>query len=534
MLAAAKAREAESVPVAVVAFAADAEQEDEDGDDEAAPWFALPSPRVAMSLLFVLLAFGVVLGGVVGPRVSSSDAAAGGQVFVVAASPAPTPTATTTTDTTTTTTTPPPPVTSTAPVPVADVPVTAATTTTTPTTTTPDTQAGGTTKALAPSIKHVWIVMLGDQRYDALYGPESKAPYLSKTLAAKGETLSGYYAIAHESLPNGIAVLSGQGPTEATQQNCPVFSNLDPGTIADDATAQATGKGCVYSAQTYTLLDQLPAQNLTWKAYIESQAPPATTPAPATPAATTTTPTTTAPATTTPTTTTPAITPSVPTQTCRHPQFDETDPWHVPTPGDPYVTWRNPLVYFHTIIDVADTCTKSVVGVDALSKDLAKASTTPNFSYVVPNVCNDGSDTPCAEGAPAGPAAADAWLQKTIPEILASPAYKDSGAIIITTDQAPSTGATADSSTCCGTPNAYPNTTNPGGTATPGAGGGKVGALILSTLVKPGTVVSTPRNHYSLLKAVQDIFGLRYLGYSAAPKVKGFGKEIWTKWDGKS
>ena len=68
---------------------------------------------------------------------------------------------------------------------------------------------------------------------------------------------------------------------------------------------------------------------------------------------------------------------------------------------------------------------------DGLAKDLKKTEATANFSYISPNLCNAGFREKCPEGAPAGPAAADAFLAKVVPEILASPAYKKDGLLIV-------------------------------------------------------------------------------------------------------
>ncbi len=46
--------------------------------------------------------------------------------------------------------------------------------------------------------------------------------------------------------------------------------------------------------------------------------------------------------------------------------------------------------------------------------------------------------------------------------------------------------------------------------------------MLLSPFIKPGTVADTPFNHYSLLKTVEEIFGLDYLGYAAQPGLLGF------------
>ena len=56
--------------------------------------------------------------------------------------------------------------------------------------------------------------------------------------------------------------------------------------------------------------------------------------------------------------------------------------------------------------------------------------------------------------------------------------------------------------------------------------GGRVGALLLSPLNKPGTVSAVDYNHYSLLRSIEDIFGLPHLGGAAMPQVRSFGPDV--------
>ena len=112
-----------------------------------------------------------------------------------------------------------------------------------------------------------------------------------------------------------------------------------------------------------------------------------------------------------------------------------------------------------------------------------------------------------------------------MPEINASPAYKEGGLIAITFDQAPQAGPNADSSSCCATPE-YPNLPPPS-TATAGrqragqaetGGGGRVGMLLISPYVKAGSVNETGYyNHFSLLRSIEELFGQQPLGYAAEP-----------------
>src|SRR5689334_1102876 len=94
-----------------------------------------------------------------------------------------------------------------------------------------------------PPVKHVFVINLENKGYDETFGPGSPAPYLSKTLTAKGQLLTQYYGTAHNSLPNYIAQISGQGPNAQTQGDCQVYSDFaGAGTVAPQ---QAVGNGCV-------------------------------------------------------------------------------------------------------------------------------------------------------------------------------------------------------------------------------------------------------------------------------------------------
>ena len=78
--------------------------------------------------------------------------------------------------------------------------------------------------------------------------------------------------------------------------------------------------------------------------------------------------------------------------------------------------------------------------------------------------------------------------------------------MIITFDEA----ATSDTSSCCGEIPG-PDSPEPG---VNGPGGGDVGAVLLSPCIAPGTVSTVPYNHYTMLRSVEDIFGLPHLGYA--------------------
>ena len=68
------------------------------------------------------------------------------------------------------------------------------------------------TAVYLPPIKHVFVINIENKGYDKTWGPTSAAPYLAKTLRSKGVLLNTYYGTAHNSQPNYVAQLSGQGP----------------------------------------------------------------------------------------------------------------------------------------------------------------------------------------------------------------------------------------------------------------------------------------------------------------------------------
>ena len=120
-------------------------------------------------------------------------------------------------------------------------------------------------KPAAP--RHVFVINLENKGYAATFGPGSKAPYLSRTLRAQGVLLTQYHGTAHNSLPNYLAQLSGQGPAPEQQADCQVYSSFTQ--VGTAAHQQAVGRGCVYPASVPTLPGQLTAKGLSWKGYME-------------------------------------------------------------------------------------------------------------------------------------------------------------------------------------------------------------------------------------------------------------------------
>ncbi len=262
----------------------------------------------------------------------------------------------------------------------------------------------------------------------------------------------------------------------------------------------------MYPADVPTLPDQLTADGLTWKGYEEDMG-------------------------------------NVPTResaTCGHPVVGQPDGTEAAVAGDGYASRHDPFVYFHSIIDNTAECNQDVVplgdtngtlpagaptGTTGLVTDLGSVATTPNFSFITPNLCDDGHDYPCVNTtSPTASAVGDinAWLLTWVPIIEASPAYQQDGLIEVTFDESDSSDATA----CCGE-TAGPAALN-GENGISGPGGGRIGTVLISKFITPGLVVTkTSYNHYSSLASIEDLFGLPHLG-EAKTVTTTFDKKIYS------
>jgi hypothetical protein len=339
-------------------------------------------------------------------------------------------------------------------------------------------------RSVLPPVRHVFVINLENKGYDTTFGPGSKAPYLTKTLRPQGNLLTQYYGTAHNSLPNYIAQISGQGPDSLTQGDCQTYADF-VGTAPAVAPGQAVGNGCVYPASVPTLPDQLLAKGLRWKGYLEDMGN-----SPAQPA------------------------------TCRHPALNTPDTTQTARVGDQYAARHNPFVYFHSIVD-SPSCAANDVPLTNLTGDLAKTSTTANVSFITPNLCDDGHDSPCVDGRPGGLVSADAWLATWVPKIEASPAFQADGLLVVTFDEADS--PQSDATACCGE-GPGPNSPAPG---IVGMGGGRVGAVLVSRYIKANSLNDTPYNHYGLLASIEDLFGLGHLGYAGTVPYR-FARDVYT------
>jgi len=150
------------------------------------------------------------------------------------------------------------------------------------------------------------------------------------------------------------------------------------------------------------------------------------------------------------------------------------------TDGDSYTTHHNPFVHYSRITGNAARCKAHVVPLTTLATDLS-SGTLPDYVWITPDLCSDMHDCSIGTG--------DAWLKALVPYIQNAPGFANSVLFIVWDE----------------------------GTTTIG-GGGLVPMLVVSPLAKPGYKSTVAANHYSLLRTIQDAWGLAPLGQTSAAK----------------
>ena len=253
-----------------------------------------------------------------------------------------------------------------------------------------------TAVAQVPQFDHVIVIVMENREYGDIID-NLAAPYIND-LARRYGVATNDFAVVHPSLPNYMALTSGQ-----------TF-------FADNCLTCQTNA--------INLMDRIEASGRTWTAYMEDM-----------------------------------------------PGACATSDYGL------YVTRHNPFVHYTDIVGNATRCSSHVVPFSDFSGDLANGRLA-HFVWITPNVCNDMHDCPVATG--------DAWLSSVIEPILASPAFANS-LLVLTWDE----GITND------------------------GGGGHVPLLIASPRTPAGRRVSTSSTHYSVLRTIEDAWGLTPLGESA-------------------
>jgi hypothetical protein len=276
------------------------------------------------------------------------------------------------------------------PVPATPAPATPATT-----------QAAPPPPAAGP--RHIMVIVMENREASSVLG-QPDAPYINSLANGYGQA-TRWYGVSHPSLPNYLAMISGS----------------DQG-VHDDGTG--------YSFGGTTLVDQLAARGIGWKAYME----------------------------------------------------DMPAPCFGGGSYGGYAKKHDPFVYFSSITGNPAQCGR-VVPHGQLGSDL-QTGTAPPFLFVTPNGCHDGHDC--------GNAAADAWLQGEMQTVMNSSWYRQGGSVVITWDEGGSRNG------CCG-----------------GAAGGQIATIVVTAAGQRR--LDTPGDHYGMLRALEEAYGVGLLGRAADP-----------------
>lgn len=305
-------------------------------------------------------------------------------------------------------------------------------------------------------LDHIFVIMMENSSYSGLMSPSNPDTSYIRSLAANAGLATQYFGVTHTSLPNYIAATSGRAW----------------GSHSDD-TAQAP------SFNHENLVDELQAAHISWGAYMQS----------------------------------------------------------LPKPGDTvdktanglYVRKHDPFLMYPDVYTNPARADK-VVPLHALRTQLATGDV-PQFVWISPNICNDmhGGAPTCPYASSTNPAYqaalyrnGDTFLKTWVRRITSSQAWRQgNSAIFVTWDE----GAYNVSSPYqpldlrgAGDSPVLPSkpvdpATGSGGDLAGGTvyGGGHVPMIVVTSHLTHRTD-TTPTNHYSLLRTIEENFGLPLLG----------------------
>lgn len=147
-----------------------------------------------------------------------------------------------------------------------------------------------------------------------------------------------------------------------------------------------------------------------------------------------------------------------------------------------YAKKHDPFMYFPQIAGDPARCHR-VVPLTRLTTDL-QGGRLPAFAWISPNLCDDGHDC--------GNSSTDRFLANLVPYLLQG--LGPHGVLAVVWDE----GTT--NSGCCNL-----------------AAGGRVPLILAGPQVRAGYRLTTPADHYSLLRLIEDAFGLSRLRGAACP-----------------
>ncbi|HEX4182175.1 MAG TPA: alkaline phosphatase family protein [Caulobacteraceae bacterium] len=339
--------------------------------------------------------------------------------------------------------------------------------------------AGAATDAdkAVPRYAHIFVIVEENKNYDQIMDP-AMAPNIAGLAKVYGDAPQ-FFGEVHPSEPNYVALVGGD--TFGIHDDDGFFCHAG---VIDPACAGSAAPGYVdHTVKARHLGQQLEAAGLTWKGYYENLPEPGSL----------------------------AVIAS-------DPAFDN----HTRKTAL-YASKHSGFMNFASVQQDPRRAWH-IVGFHQLDADLASGQL-PNFALIVPNQCNEmhglHGEGVAADCDGANPALlirrGDRVTGELVKRIQATEAWRSSKnvAIVITFDE----GAGKTREGCCAvTPDAPSN-----------FGGGHIPTIVITNHGPRGVSDPTPYNHYSLLRTIEDAFGIHeHLGHAAdtdkgvAPMVKLF------------
>jgi len=338
--------------------------------------------------------------------------------------------------------------------------------------------ANPTSEDLAiPRYEHIFIIIEENHGYEQVIG-NSNAPILNSLAKTYGQA-TDFYGEVHPSEANYIALLGGStfGIHDDDAYYC------KPGTSDRYCEGSSAPDYVDHTIYSRSLLNQLEHKGLTWKGYFENIPSPYVNYGN-------------------------AIAPLESGVV-----YNPPDPTDI-QPAELYGAKHNGFISFDHVQKDPNLAQK-LVGFEQLTADL-KSGNVPNYSHIVPNQCNEmhglsGANVPldCLGSNDQGRISrGDYEVGQIVAQIKSSSLWKSPGnnAIIITWDEDNNPAVKTGTQGCCG----YDPASNAN------FGGGHIPTIVITNHQSSGVQDNTPYNHYSMLRTVEDAFGIyNYLNYAA-------------------
>jgi hypothetical protein len=312
-----------------------------------------------------------------------------------------------------------------------------------------------------PHYQHIIEIMMENQKYDTIIG-NPLAPNLNRLANTYG-LATNYFGVTHPSEPNYVANVGGSffGIQDDNQFYCTAaYAAANPSDTA------CTGTTVDHTINAQSIADQLTAAGMTWKGYFQNLPP----------------------------------TPSAGQLVMTGPTAN--GPYTFKWPSSAvalYADKHNPFVNFVG----TQNALANMVPDTQLFADLAN-NNLPNYSLVVPDQCHDMHGTGTCGNLDQLVALGDTYVANLVDAIRASSMWqRGNNAIVITWDEDDFSDAGQTGTGCCG--------------ADPG--GGHVATIVITNQSTYHITDGTAYNHYSLLKSMEEAFGLPFLAHAGDTNV---------------